>query len=147
MDDLSAQAGSLYPRYVVQSLHDDCRDEEAAHKWRESEKAKHDLGEAAVRQWVRDHWDSYLRARWIEHIEGRKFWLELDRSTFGLMKTPIPACRNLYDPIFDKLKAGQENLDIVCWARRNGQPVELVCRFLEALDLNSCRLRHRFDDK
>ena len=105
------------------------------------------MGEAAIRQWIRDHWDGFLRARWLEHIEGRKKWLELDSSTFGLMKDPIPGCRHIYDPIYDKLKAGQENLDIVCWAWRNNQPVELVCRFLEALDINSIRLRHRFDEK
>jgi hypothetical protein len=40
------------------------------YKWIESEKAGRDLGEAAIRRWVQDHWWGYLRARWVEHLQG-----------------------------------------------------------------------------
>lgn len=128
------------------SLHLDCLAEEDAHKWRESEKACRDLGDNARYQWAREHWSAYLRARWIEHIEGRKYWIEFGRGTFGLMKHPIPDSQELYQPIYNKLKAGHENLDIICWAKSNGAPLELVNRFLEALDLNRCHLKHRLDE-
>src|SRR4051812_36825629 len=47
-------------------------------RWIESEKPGHDLGEAAIRRWVRCHWRGYLRARWLEHLQGKRFWVELD---------------------------------------------------------------------
>ena len=38
------------------SIHDDCRVEEDAFKWIESEKVGHDLGDNAIRRWVQVHW-------------------------------------------------------------------------------------------
>src|SRR5262245_57565368 len=59
--------------------------EAAIFKWIESEKAGRDLGEDAIRRWVKYHWCGFLRARWLEHLQGRRFWVELDNSTFGLL--------------------------------------------------------------
>ena len=56
------------------------------YKWIESEKAGCDLGEAAIRRWVQCHWWGYLRARWLEHLQGRTFWIELDHDDFGLLQ-------------------------------------------------------------
>src|ERR1700689_2309110 len=55
-------------------------------KWIESEKAGCDLGEAAIRRWVKEHWWGYLRARWLEHLQGKRFWVELARGDFGLLQ-------------------------------------------------------------
>ena len=87
------------------------RQEADRHKWIESEKVGFDLGDSAVRQWVRDHWHGFLRARWIEHLYGRKFWVELDKDDYGLL------CREfqgspLVAPILDRLLCGGENLNI-----------------------------------
>ena len=51
----------------------------------------------------------------------------------------------LLDRILDRIKAGQENLDIICWAHDWGIPTLRLIRILEALDINSRRLAHRFD--
>ena len=115
------------------------------YKWIESEKAGHDLGEAAIRRWVQNHWWGYLRARWLEHLQGKRFWVELDRGDFGLLQRKFHDNTLLLDRILDRLKAGQENLDIICWAHTWNVPIEPVIEILEALDINSRRLAHRFD--
>ncbi len=45
----------------------------------------------------------------------------------------------------DRLKAGQENLDIINWARDFHLDTNAVIDILEALDMNSRRLAHKFD--
>src|SRR5437868_1013450 len=114
-------------------------------KWIESEKAGRDLGEAAIRRWVKDHWWGYLRSRWLEHLQGKRFWVELDRGDFGLLQRDFRDDQLLMDRILDRLKAGQENLDIILWARQFNLQIDSVLRILEALDINSRRLAHRFE--
>src|SRR6478609_10702474 len=85
------------------------------HKWIESEKAGRDLGEWAIRCWVREHWNGFLRARWLEHLQGRTFWIELDHNDFGLLQREFRDS-GLIDDILWRLKSGWENLDVLCWA-------------------------------
>ena len=127
------------------SVHEDGRREADRFKWIESEKAGCDLGESAIRRWVKDHWSGYLRARWLEHLQGRTFWIELDRGDFGLLQREFHCDALLLDRIVDRLKAGQENLDILLWAQDWKLPTEAVLSILEALDINSRRLSHRFE--
>ena len=114
-------------------------------KWIESEKAGCDLGEAALRRWVQQHWGGYLRARWLEHLQGTRFWMELDRGDFGLLQRQFCDNTLLLDRILDRLKIGQENLDIILWALTFHISMEQVLDILSALDINSRRLAHRFD--
>ena len=127
------------------SVYSDCEQEALRYKWIESEKAGHDLGEDAIRLWVKRHWWGYLRARWLEHLQGRRFWVELDRGDFGLLQREFHDNTLLLDRILDRLKSGQENLDIIVWAMNWGLPITPVLQILEALDINSRRLAHRFD--
>jgi hypothetical protein len=115
--------------------------------WIESEKAGRDLGEAAIRRWVRDHWWGYLRARWLEHLQGKRFWVELDRGDFGLLQREFQNNVLLLDRILDRLKSGKENLDVIVWAQDWGIPIEPALQILEALDINSRRLAHRFEQQ
>ena len=114
-------------------------------KWIESERVGYDLGEVAIGKWVRDHWRGYLRAKWLEHLQGKKYWIELDRGDFGLLSREFAADRELLNAILEKLKIGQENLEVICWARFHKAPVEQVVSILEALDINSRRLLHQFE--
>ena len=114
------------------------------YKWIESEKVGYDLGEEAIRKWVKQHWWGYLRARWLEHLQGTKFWLELDRGDFGLLQRRFHDKTLLLDRILDRLKTGQENLDVIIWAQDWGIDFEPVCEILEAFDINSRRLEHQF---
>ncbi len=127
------------------SVYAESEQEALRYKWIESEKAGRDLGEAALRRWVREHWWGYLRARWIEHLEGKRFWVELDRGDFGLLQKRFQENSLLLDRILDRLKAGQENLDIILWAQDFGIAFQDVLMILEVLDINSRRLAHRFD--
>ncbi len=127
------------------SVYAECEREIDRYKWIESEKAGRDLGEAAIRRWVKEHWWGYLRARWLEHLQGKRFWVELDRGDFGLLLRTFHDNTLLLDRILDRIKAGQENLDIICWAHDWGVPIQPLLQILEALDINSRRLSHRFD--
>ena len=129
----------------VSSIFIDGEQEALRFKWIESERAGHDLGEAAIRRWVQCHWWGYLRARWLEHLQGKRFWVELDRGDFGLLQRRFVDESLLLDRILDRLKAGQENLDIILWAHEWGLSMARVLYILEVLDVNSRRLSHRFD--
>jgi hypothetical protein len=127
------------------SVYVESEQEALRYKWIESEKAGRDLGEVAIRRWVQQHWWGYLRARWLEHLQGRRFWVELDRGDFGLLQRKFQDDALLLDRILDRLKTGQENLNIVLWALDWGIPMAAVIHILEVLDINSRRLAHRFD--
>src|ERR1700743_612481 len=90
------------------SVHAQGEQEAKRYKWIESEKAGRDLGEWAIRCWVREHWNGFLRARWLEHLQGRTFWIELDHNDFGLLQREFRDSR-LIDEILSRLKGGQEN--------------------------------------
>jgi len=121
------------------SLHEHSLVEAQRHKWIASEQAGCDLGAGAIRCWIREHWNSYLRDRWLEHLEGRKFWIELDHDDFGLLQRVF---RNseLFDTIFERVKQGQENFNILWWAIDEHLPMEEVFAILESLDINSRRI-------
>jgi hypothetical protein len=127
------------------SVYVESEQEALRYKWIESEKAGRDLGEAAIRRWVQQHWWGYLRARWLEHLHGKRFWVELDRGDFGLLQRKFQDNALLLDRILDRLKAGQENLDIIRWALDWNVSIPSVIQILEVLDINSRRLAHRFD--
>jgi hypothetical protein len=129
----------------ILSVYDESRKEEDQYKWIESEKVGYDLGELAVRRWMREHWNGYLRARWLEHLQGKCFWIELDRGDFGLLLSQFQDHADILTPILERLKHGHENLNILVWATSNGLPRETVLTILEALDINSRRLIHRFE--
>ena len=142
--NVAACAAADRPPYI-KSVYADCVEEVDRFKWIESEKAGYDLGEAAIRRWVTDHWQGYLRARWVEHLQGKCFWVELDRGDFGLLQREFHDRKPLLDTILDRLKSGKENLDVIDWACTSRVPIEPVFEILTALDVNSRRLAHRFE--
>lgn len=130
---------------IKMSVHMDCREHEDRHKWLLSEQAGCDLGEEAIKDWVKRHWTGYLRARWVEHLQGTVFWIELTHGDFGLLQREFISQRALLYDILDRLKSGQENLQVICWAIDKGIPTGPVQEILKALDVNSSRLLHRFE--
>src|SRR4051794_18010645 len=127
------------------SVYADGEQEALRFKWIESEKAGRDLGEVAIRRWVQCHWWGYLRARWLEHLQGKRFWIELDRGDFGLLQRRFQDRPLLLDRVLDRLKAGHENLDIRVGAADGGMPLDGVVEILEPLDVNSRRRVNRYD--
>ncbi|MFO0950839.1 MAG: hypothetical protein U0835_06720 [Isosphaeraceae bacterium] len=128
---------------IRRSVHHYGEVEAQQYKWIESEKAGHDLGEWAIRCWVREHWHGFLRARWLEHLQGRSFWIELDRDDFGLLQRRFQDSPIL-DDILDQLKVGLENLNVLNWALDNRLNMEDVLEILETLDINSRRIECLF---
>lgn len=126
------------------SVHDQGAVEAERFKWIESEKAGRDLGESAIRCWVREHWNGFLRERWLEHLEGRNFWIELDHDDFGLLQRAFRDSE-LIGEILSRLKQGQENLDILVWAIDVGLDMAEVFEILETLDINSRRIECLFE--
>jgi len=120
-----------------------CAIEAQRHKWIESEKAERDLGESAVRDWHTRFWRRWCRARWIEHLQGKVFWLELDRGDFGILNWRFKDKQLLLDRIIDRILNGAENLDILMWAATWGLAVPDVVEILEALDMNSSQVQDR----
>jgi hypothetical protein len=129
----------------IQSVYRHCAQEVLKHKWIESQKAGYDLGEAAIKHWVQQHWTGYLRARWVEHLQGKQSWAELPECDFGLLLNKFQDRSNLLNSILDQLKAGKENLDVIWWSYEQQIPLDSVLEILEALNVNSIRLQHRFD--
>ncbi len=124
---------------IKMSVHDLGEVEAQRHKWIESEKAGRDLGEWAIRGWVRQHWNGFLRDKWLEHLEGRTFWIELDHDDFGLLQRSFQDSR-LIGEIIRRLKSGQENLDVLNWALDIRLDMAEVLEILETLDINSRRI-------
>jgi hypothetical protein len=125
-------------------VHDRGEEEAQRHKWIESEKAGCDLGESAIRCWVREHWNGFLRARWLEHLQGRTFWIELDHDDYGLLQRKFRDSP-LIGAIIDRLKAGEENLEVLIWARDERLLMDEVVEILEALDINRRRIEFLLD--
>jgi len=123
------------------------RREADAFKWIESQKAGYDLGEAAIRCWVQEHWNGFLRARWIQHLEGTVFWTELGHDDFGFLKRKFQETSLLLTRIADQLKACKENLDIIVWSIDWNIHFEDVFAILLELDINGKRLIRLFDCK
>lgn len=126
------------------SVYADSEQEANAYKWIVSQKAGRDLGDDAIREWVKLHWWGFLRHRWIEHLQGRRYWLELDRNDFGLLLREFDAERQLLDELMMLLKDGKENLDIINWAIDHKKDMEAIHRILAAIDMNSRRLKCQF---
>jgi hypothetical protein len=125
------------------SVHRIGEEEAQRHKWIESEKAGRDLGEWAIRCWVREHWNGFLRERWLEHLQGRNFWIELDHNDFGLLQREFQDSEVIED-ILEMLKGGRENLNVLNWALDNHLPMDEILEILEMLDINSRRIECQF---
>jgi hypothetical protein len=124
-----------------------CAEEEANQfKWIQSEKEGRDLGDQAIRLWIRQHWNGFLRDRWLEHLQGKRYWVELKRKDFGLLQRKFQNSR-LIHPILERLKTLKENLDIILWAQSqfSREEMEEVLAILETLDVNACRIQCEFD--
>jgi len=129
-----------------QSVYERGIDEAMQFKWIESEKVGYDLGEPALLDWVSRHWHGFLRARWLQHLEGKTFWIELDQDDYGLLQREF-LDSPLINEVVARLKLGHENLDLILWAIEEGRDMGELYRILDALDVNSRRLEFLFSHR
>lgn len=111
-----------------------------SHKWIESEKAGRDLGDQAIADWYCKYWRLFCRECYIEHLQGERFWLELDAGDFGLLRGKFHENMELVNIIIDIFKNGGENLDVVNYAIGQKIDVDEVLSLLQALDINARRI-------
>lgn len=127
------------------SLIADGKAEAQKYKWYRSEEAGCDVGEPAIKQWIREHWNGYLRSRWLEHLHGTTYWYELKGCVFGIL-TKHNHDEHLLNEIVERLKEGKENLDVIKWAIAEQRPLLQVHAILADVDINSTHLKHEFDE-
>ncbi|MDR3211455.1 MAG: response regulator [Planctomycetota bacterium] len=127
------------------NLFEEASKEAYQHKWIESEKSGHDLGDQAIEDWYKRFWNTFVRERWIQHIRGEIFWPELDNDDFSILLKDFAKSGPLVDEIVKRLEKGGENLDIVQWAIDSDLNLDTVIDILTRLNLNSHRLMSKLD--
>lgn len=119
-------------------------DEIQRHKWIESEKARCDVGQAAVTDWVRRFWWRFCRWRRIEHIEGVHRWHEFSHEDFARILPPILANDALMLLIVELMKTDRRrvisDLEVIVWARDAGVSMDRVLEILGEIHINDARL-------
>lgn len=95
--------------------------------------------EEAAKEWNRRHWWEWARKRWLEHIKGEMFWIELGEDDFNLVNKGISCDKYLLEQILEKLEIGKENLNIINWAVDLGADMDEVVEILGKLNLNQRR--------
>jgi hypothetical protein len=128
-------------------MNEEARQEAERFKWIESERAGRDLGEEAIRQWIARHWSGYVRARVLDHLAGTRLWAELPREEFGILPRAFPESTELVRVIVKQLAAGADNLTVISWAVETSQPMDLVSKILQAIDINQYHGRFRFPNE
>lgn len=121
-------------------------DEALKYRWIKCQEAGYDLGPSTIRDWVKLHWSGFLRERWLQHLQGYAFWIELEDADYGRLPrelNPSP----LLDAIMDRVRRGQENLQILNWAIEMVLPMEEVIRILETVDINARRMECQFANR
>lgn len=125
---------------VPRSLYSAALEEAQRHKWIESQKHGHDLGDTALKDWFRRFWLPFCRTRRLEHVEGMQRWVEFAEQEFGQVFQLIMDDDLLCDRILDRMEHGFDNLEIINWGLEWGLPMPRVIDLLELIDINRARL-------
>lgn len=128
------------PESERHSIFDVAVRESHRHKWIESEQAGRDLGDAAIEQWHKLYWDKFVRERWLQHLRGTSYWIELDNHDFARLACDFQDMRETADWIADQLEKGSENLDIIHTAINDGMDQAEILTVLSRLNVNTHRL-------
>ena len=141
-DDGSTAASLL--QQLVQSFLPLAWEEMQRHKWLESEKARRDLGHAAIEDWLKRFWWKFCRWRRLEHVEGQCCWREFNDLDFAIL-TRICMERGLLQNMLARMKGDDthihDNLEIILWALDDANiSYQRVEEFLLLIDINAARL-------
>ena len=121
-------------------LHQAALEEAERHKWILGVKLGRDPGNAALKEWFRDHWLPWCRTKRLEHVEGQQHWNAFAENEFGQVLGLIQAEDLLLDRILDRMEHGSDNLEIINWALAWGLDMDRVHDFLLMIDINRARL-------
>lgn len=114
------------------------------HKWIESQKYSHDVGEASYYDWIDHYWRGFARARLLEHLYGWRCWSAFSDSDFGLL-TRSTVDHFVPPAVLEQtaliLGQGGENLDVINWALAAGENLDPILWLLDRIDINAKRQR------
>gem|GEM_PF-1491658 len=122
------------------SIYSAALEEAYKHKWIESQKSGHDLGDSALKDWFRKYWLPFCRAKRLEHVEGMQKWSEFAETEFGQVFQLIMVDDLLCDRVLDRMENGFDNLEIINWGLAWGLPMDRVLDLLELININRARL-------
>jgi len=91
------------------------------------------------KEWNRKHWWAWARKRWLEHLRGKVYWVELGDNDFDMVGRALLPNKNLLEEILGKMYRGEENLDIINWAVGTDDDMTDLLEILGKLDLNQRR--------
>jgi hypothetical protein len=127
------------------SLEQEAKQEAERERWYQSERAGYDVGEQALRSWVHRHWRGFLLARWLEHLQGVRFWIELSPNDFGLLKETPNSLKPHLNELIGLIRSGGENLHVLQWtARLSPESRAAAIELLSKINMNCMRLRVPF---
>lgn len=126
-------------RAKPESLYREALREAERHKYLESEKARRDLGPAAIDDWHRRYWTIWLRHRWLEHLLGLRCWEEFEPWRFGRLSALFPEQETLVSEIADLVRRGAENADILWWAAKQRRDLAAAIAILTEVRINEIR--------
>ena len=136
--EMSTETSTLRQSVFVQG-----ESEALAYKWILSQQQGYDVGQNAITRWVCEHWHGFLRQRWLEHLQGRTFWIELDHDDFGLLTREFRDSP-LIEEVLWRLRNGWENLDVLNWGIVEDLDMDELVQMLEMLNINERRLECQF---
>jgi hypothetical protein len=114
----------------------------AAKKHLDWERLSYDIEETASEHWKRRFWRLWLRARWVEHVLGQTYWMELGDDNFGLLgsddRNPVLVSR-----VADRLIVGWENLDLILWGADWGLDLDEIIDILKRININHILVNDR----
>lgn len=113
----------------------------AAKKHLDWERFSYDIEETASEDWKRRFWRLWFRVRWVEHLLGDRYWIEMGEQNFGVLRRGEPHNPMLVSRVADRLIAGWENLNIILWASDWGLDLEEVIAVLKKININDVRVR------
>lgn len=120
-------------------------EEALRHRWIESQKRGHDLGDHAIRDWYNTYWWTFLRYRHIEHVLGESCWNEFPDCSYAAIRPLLDGDDEIAATIIDLYREGFENLDIIHWAHRAGHAFDAVFECLVLINMNDARLDPKFN--
>jgi hypothetical protein len=85
-------------------------------------------------------WHRWTCARVMEHLRGERFWQELDRGDFGLLKQGWHANLELVEAVVARVATGAGAVQVLIWAVETEQSLDDVVAILQTLDLNTRRV-------
>ena len=90
----------------------------------------------------RRFWRLWFRYRWVEHVIGEKFWIEMGAERFGILKQGRQHNPVLVSRVADRLMydAGLENLNIILWASDWELDLDEVVAILKRININDVRV-------